>query len=293
MINGVLSPVFQGKNRDGVYDGYVVIYPGPELAESEIPSTISPPKNEVFRFGENSEFASLEELFATNTEAAKGMSAAYSVLLDGVPSQAGFRALIETSLSTNFGAGAGPVFNEENIFINLVNNLVQGNTTAKATFDALATGSTLAEKIGSLYIEIIPGEARTVEGLAFLTRPEGIAFYQQVASERGVAGDDGAAIIALASLLRIAVSQDIGIGNAVNDLVKAVAAGSHAIPETSTSFTDIELADGTQFDIDDGPAARASEQRAVHYYTPEDSSLGNSDPMDLVGLAPDMQVDWT
>jgi hypothetical protein len=209
--------------------------------------------------------ATLSDVFAASTSTAGALSAAYGILLGGIPNQAGLKALIGAALSTNFGAWPGPVFNDENIFINLVNNLVQGNPAAKTTFDSLATGSTLAEKIGSLYIEIIPGEARTVDGLAFLTRPEGIAFYQQVAAERGVAGDDGAAIIALASLLRIAVSQHIGIGNAVNDLVKAVAAGSHAIPATGTTFTDIEVADGTQFDSDEGAAARAAQSENVSY----------------------------
>ena len=51
-INGILSPVFQGRNVDGVYGGYVVLYPGEFLEQSEIPSVLlSAPKNEVFYFG--------------------------------------------------------------------------------------------------------------------------------------------------------------------------------------------------------------------------------------------------
>ena len=141
---------------------------------------------------------------------------------------------------------------------------MQGNATAQANFSALSGGAALADKIASIYQAIVPASAQTNEGLAFLTRPEGIVFYQQVAAERGVAGDDGAAIIALASLLRITVDQDIGIGNSINDLLAAVAAGSHAIPDAGNVFTDIEIADGTQFDADDAAANAPPATPAVY-----------------------------
>ena len=225
--------------------------------------------------------ANLAELFAANADTASGLSAAYDVLLGGVPNRAGFEALINAALATNFGAGAGPVFNAENIFINLANNLVQGNAAALATFNTLAVGTTLAEKITSLYQAIIPPSAQTAEGLGFLTRPEGLTFYQQVAAERGVAGTDGAAIVAMASLLKIAVSQDIGVGNAVNDLIKAVADGSHMLPASGEVFTDIEVADGIQFDGDDA----AANARSGNVSAPPMDMFVELAPLTVAGIA--------
>lgn len=196
----------------------------------------------------------LEQTFAANTSAALGIATAYQTLLNGVPNQAGFVALINTAVSTNFGAGSGPMFNQENIFINLINNLVQGNTDARNNFDGLAAGATLEAKVTSLYNAIVPPSQQSDEGLAFITRPDGLAFYQTIAAERGVAGTDGAAVVALASLLNIAVTNDFGVGNAVNDLTKAVAAGSAALPTSGTALTQIEVADGTEFDGDDAAA---------------------------------------
>ncbi|PHR18699.1 MAG: hypothetical protein COA37_19210 [Hoeflea sp.] len=229
--------------------------------------------------------SAIQQLFSDATDTAKGLSAAYSLLQGGVPNEAGFTALINSAKSTNFGAGAGPVFNSENIFINLANNLVQGNTSAKATFDTLATGGTLAEKIASLYQSIIPLSAQTADGLAYLIRPEGITFYEQIAAERGIAGTDGAAIIAMASLLKIAVSQDIGIGNAVNDLIKAVAAGSAMLPAAGSVLTDIETADGTQFDGDDGAAGTMARAASEEFFYTDDVSatVGATMHVDLVG----------
>tara|TARA_R110002020_G_scaffold150446_1_gene327138 strand:+ start:2205 stop:3170 length:966 start_codon:yes stop_codon:yes gene_type:complete len=198
------------------------------------------------------------DAWVTEPDIANGIAAAYGTLLDGVPNKAGFIALMDGAVSTNFGAGPGPVFNVENIFINLTNNLVQGNSSARAKFEDLASGNTLAEKIASLYQAIIPASHQTSEGLAFLTRADGIKFYQQVAAERGVAGNDGAAIIALASLLKIAVEQEIGIGNAVGDLFDAIVVGTDALPDTGNVLIDIEIADGTQYDGDDAAASASS-----------------------------------
>lgn len=204
--------------------------------------------------------ASVAASFAASPDVAKGLAAAYQTLLGGVPNQAGFTTLIKSAVDSNFGAGPGPIFNIENIFINLANNLVQGNTTASATFANLASGATLSAKIGSLYAAIIPAANQSAEGLAFLTGSQQLAFYQAVAAERGVAGTDGAAVVAMAALLNIAVKQDIGVGDDINDLVAAVAAGSAQIPTGGSVFTDIEIADGTAFDADDGDAvSRVSE----------------------------------
>jgi hypothetical protein len=199
----------------------------------------------------------IKGLFAANSNTAMALSAAYQMLFGGLPNQEGFKFLIENAVSTNFGAGPGPTFNAENIYINLTNNLVQGNTAAKAAFAALVTGTTLTAKVTSLYEAIIPVAHQKAEGLAFITRPDGLVFYSQVAAERGVAGTDGAAIVAMASLLKIAADQNIGIGNAVRDLLQAVAAGSDFIPVNGTVFTPIETADGIAFDGDDASAGTA------------------------------------
>lgn len=196
----------------------------------------------------------IKDLFAANGNTSMGLSAAYQMLLGGLPNQEGFKFLIENAIATNFGAGTGPTFNAENIYINLTNNLVQGNTAAKAAFATLATGTTLTAKVTALYEAIIPVAHQKADGLAYLTRPDGLAFYNQVAAERGVAGTDGAAIVAMASLMKIATDQNIGIGNAVRDLLQAVAAGSDFVPVNGTVFTPIETADGTAFDGDDATA---------------------------------------
>jgi len=230
--------------------------------------------------------ATKAQLFAANPDTAKGLAAAYEVLLAGVPNEAGFTFLINNAVSSNFGAGPGVTFNQENIFINLVNNLVQGNAGAKARFDTLATGTTLQEKVTSLYNALIPASKQSTEGLAFIIRDEGLAFYQNVAAERGVAGTDGAAIVSLASLLKIVVTGDYGIGNAVNDLTKAVAAGSDALPATGTTLTALETADGTAFDADDATALAVSLASSAVYVSPtDDSELAFASSVSLVGIA--------
>lgn len=210
--------------------------------------------------------SSLSQLFAVQSTIAKGLSAAYDTLLGGVPNEAGYKALIETAVSTNFGAGAGPAFNEENVFINLTNNLVGGNATAAANFKAIAGNGTLAEKIEAIYEAIVPPSAQTAGGLAYLTRPEGLAFYQQVADQRGIDSSDGPAIVALASLLNVVVRQDVGIGDAVNDLMSAVLAASDMLPASGNVFTSIEIADGTAFDGDDAAANAITTASAEHHF---------------------------
>ncbi len=128
---------------------------------------------------------------------------------------------MDNAVATNFGAGPGPVFNAENIFINVSNSLAQGNATAKAAFQLISSGATLSAKVTSLYNAIIPTVHQKAEGLAFVTRTDGLNFYQQVAAERGLPEPDGAAIVAMASLLKITVDQNIGIGNAARDLLLA------------------------------------------------------------------------
>ena len=192
-------------------------------------------------------------LFAANLSQGKAIAAAYQTLLGGTPGIAGFDFLIKANLSTNFGAGAGPVFNDENIFINVANSLVQGNATAAATFNSLASGATLAEKIASLYSKIIPVAKQTADGVAFLTRPDGLKFYQDVAKERGITAENGPAVVAMASLLKVAVDGKIGIGNPISDLIASIADGSSELPATSQIVLPIETIDGTKFDADDAP----------------------------------------
>lgn len=196
----------------------------------------------------------LDTLFDANASQAKGIAAIYQMLIGGVPSIGGFTFLINGNNATNFGAGVGPVFNDENIYINVANALVQGNSTAKAIFDTLAVGPTLKDQVISLYKAIIPLDKQVQEGLDFITRPAGLDFYQQVALERGITTANGGAIIALASILKIAVDNDIGVGNSVNDLIKAVKDGSAVLPDTSDVVIPIETADGSAYD-DAGDAA--------------------------------------
>jgi hypothetical protein len=247
------------------------------------------PSPSLHVIGHVGQTVSLPALFNANPDTAKGLASAYETLLAGVPNEAGFSFLINSAVSTNFGAGAGVTFNQENIFINLVNNLVQGNADAKARFDAIAMGATLQEKVTSLYNGLIPASKQTADGLAFITRADGLKFYQDVAAERGVAGTDGAAIVALASLLKIVVTGDYGVGNAVNDLIKAVAAGNAAVPATGTTLTALETADGTAFDGDDAVAlariASPVEASEVYASSSEASELAFTSSVSIIGLA--------
>ncbi len=181
----------------------------------------------------------------------KAIAAAYQVLLGGVPSAAGFEFLIKNNLSTHYGADAGPSFNEENIYINVANALVQGNPNASVRFSELATGRSLGEKIASLYDKVVPLSKQSADGVAFLTRPEGLKFYQDVAAERGITSGNGAAVTALAALLKVAVDAKTGIGNPVDDLLRSLADGSAGLPSSSATVIPIETVDGTRFDGDD------------------------------------------
>lgn len=202
----------------------------------------------------------LDILFDANPDVARGLTIAYQVFLGGIPNQEGFLSLVDSAVSTNFGAGNEEelVFNAENIYINLVNNLVQGNQDAAATLEGLMSSlddeATLADKVGVLYKAITPLDDQTDVGLDYLTRPESLTFYQQLAEERGITDSDGAIIIAAASLLQILVAQDIGVGNNVNDFIAAVDNDTAVLPATSSDLIDINIADGTFFDADDSEA---------------------------------------
>ncbi|MCO5072324.1 MAG: hypothetical protein M9944_14065 [Rhizobiaceae bacterium] len=196
----------------------------------------------------------LAALVAENEDAAAAIASAYEILLGGVPNVAGFTFLIENALATNYGSNDASIeFNQENVFINVFNALVQGNTDAAAAFSAITAGSaTLIDKVTAIYETLFPVGVQSAEGLAYVTRPEALAFYAAVAAERGVAGPDGAAIVALASMMNVAYENDTpGIGDATNDLIAAILDGSAELPLTGNEFTPIEVADGTNFDGDD------------------------------------------
>jgi hypothetical protein len=185
-----------------------------------------------------------------NLSQLKGLSIAYN-LLGGAPSIAGYTALINANNASNFGAGPGPVFNDENVYINTLNALYQGNPDAKTAFDAIVSGgASLSDKLTLVYNKLVPADARTDAGLNFFKSQS--AFYEARAAELGVAGSNGAALVAYASLAKIAVDNDIGgLGDSINDLVAAVLDGSAALPEDGAAFTPLETADGTAFDGDD------------------------------------------
>jgi Ca2+-binding RTX toxin-like protein len=196
------------------------------------------------------DLTTLVDASAQNLSQLKGLSVAYN-LLGGAPSIAGYTALINGNNTSNFGAGAGVTFNDENVYINVLNALYQGNADAKAAFDAIVGGgATLSDKLGLVYNAVIPAASRTDAGLAYFKSQA--AFYEGRAAELGVAGGNGAALVAWAALAKIAVDNDIpGLGDTVNDLVAAVKDGSAALPEDGTVFTPLETADGTNFDGDD------------------------------------------
>lgn len=199
-----------------------------------------------------SDLKTLMNASAQNLSQFKGLSAAYGILLGGTPSIDGYTNLINTNNSTNFGAGAsGPTFNDENIYINTINALYQGNATAKSAFDAIvASAATIQDALTLVYNYVIPAASRTQAGLDYFKSQA--SFYASRAAELGVAGTNGTALVAFASLTKIAVDNDIGgLGDTINDLKAAVDNGTAAIPQGGDAFTPLETADGTQFDPDD------------------------------------------
>lgn len=196
----------------------------------------------------------LAALVAANEDAAAAIAASYEMLLGGVPNIAGFTFLIDNAIATNYGSNdSSIVFNQENIFINVANALVQGNPDAAAGFAAIVSGAaSLADKVAAIYNAVVPPSVQSEGGLEYVTRPEALAFYAQVAAERGVEGANGAAIVALASILNIAYENDLlGVGDSVNDLLAAIADGSAVLPDSGDTFTPIEVADGPNYDSDD------------------------------------------
>ncbi len=210
----------------------------------------------------------LVQLFTTHADTAKGLAATHELLLGGVPNEAGFQFLIQNNITTNYGAGPGPVFNAENIYINLANALYQGSAEARAAFTSLAPDGTLGAKLVSVYQALVPAASQTAAGQNYFVSQQD--FYTARAAELGIPGIHGAAVVGFAALLKIVADADLGgIGDAVNDLYDAIVAGSAAIPSSGNSFTPIEVADGSAFDGDDVSAmarAAASTEPAPFVY---------------------------
>lgn len=240
--------------------------------------------------GELSGVAELQAIFsatAQNTSQAKGLTAAYDFLGFGVPSMDGYKYLINSNNATDFGAGAGgPVFNDENIYINVMNALYQGNATAHADFDSIAAGKSLQEALTAVYQAVIPEACRTTSGLDYFVSQAG--FYQARAAELGIAGTTGAALVGAAALIKIAVDNDIsGIGDSIRDIMDAVADGSAQIAQ-SNAFTAIEVADSTHFDGDDN-AVPASAMFTQAMFVADDTAMGAQTQIapSLLGIAPE------
>ncbi len=187
----------------------------------------------------------------SNLSQFKGLTAAYEVLLGGVPTIDGYTFLINKNNADNFGAPASVVFNDENIYINTINALYQGNPTAKAAFDAIVAGqASIQDKLGAVYKFVIPAANQSADGLSYFLSQA--SFYTARAAELGIVGGNGPAVVAFASLVKIAVATDIpGLGDTINDLVAAVADGSAQIPQNGPDLTKAEIADGANYDVDD------------------------------------------
>lgn len=211
---------------------------------------------------------------AQNTSQFKGLSAAYGILLGGTPTIDGYTNLINTNNTTNFGAGGSTVFNDENIYINTINALYQGNPTAKASFDAIvSSAATIQDALTLVYNYVIPASARTEAGLNYFKSQA--SFYAARAAELGVAGTNGTALVAFASLTKIAVDNDIGgLGDTINDLKAAVDNNTAQIPQSGNAFTPLETADGTQFDADDVAGGGANQGQTYTLTTSADNVPG-------------------
>jgi hypothetical protein len=188
---------------------------------------------------------------AQNLSQFKGLSAAYGVLLGGAPSIDGYTFLINENNTTNFGAGGTTVFNDENIYINTINALYKGNTTAKSTFDAIiSSAATIQDALTLVYNYVIPASLRTTAGLDYFKSQA--TYFATRAAEIDNSGLNGTALVGFASLIKIAVDSDIGgLGDTINDLRAAVGNGTAALPQGGDVLTALETADGTQFDTDD------------------------------------------
>lgn len=214
--------------------------------------------------------ADVKSLIEADENAFYAVASVYELLLGGVPTAAGFEYLLVSVRDTNFGSNNPSIdFNAENSFINIANSLVGGNAEAALRFEELLDGETrLDAQVEALYQAIIPEGFRSEVGLAWLTRPEALEFYQEVADERGVDGEYGAAIVAFGSILNIAQVSDIdGIGDGVTDFRNAILDLTATLPLEGSAYTPMEDADGVNFDNDDQvPLVGAGPSLSVEFF---------------------------
>ena len=106
-------------------------------------------------------------------------------------------------------------------------------------------------------------------------------FYSLRAKELGIVGENGAAVVAIGSLTKIAFDNDIpGIGDGINDLLDAVNDGSSALSQSDPGLQPLEQADGGDHDSDDlNPASSVGT-------TPSTAQGVDLIDLDLAGAAP-------
>ena len=167
-----------------------------------------------------------------------------------------------------------------------MNALYQGNATARQSFEAIVPIGSLQTKLTAVYDFVIHPAEQSQAGLDyFLSLSD---FYTLRAAELGIFGTDGAALVGMASLLKIASDNDmIGIGDSINDLLDAVASGTSRLSEDDPGLISAEFADGTQFDGDDGffaLAQSAADDGFDYFGDTQMSAPADSDVLALIGV---------
>src|SRR3984885_12508053 len=148
----------------------------------------------------------LETLFThsqQDTYEAQGLTAAYVYLGFGVPTVSGYAYLIGNNDATDFGAGAGgPVFDQENVFINSFVNLITGNTTAAANFaTTLGAATTLSAALTAVYNSMVPVAEQTEAGRTFFLSEA--SYYTARAAQVDLTSIVGQAAVAAGALANI------------------------------------------------------------------------------------------
>lgn len=203
--------------------------------------------------------ADLHALIQANENAFESITLSYQFLLGGVPTIDGYAYLFNELERTNFGSFDDTVvFNRENQFINVANALVAGNAEAAQSFQAFldwTKDGPLVDQVSKIYVELATAGQNSIEGLEYVRRPEALAYYEQVAHERGIAGPDAAALVAFGAIASIVLDGPESNGKTLvdklADLEKAIADGSAQLPQSGTELTYIEDADGENYDADD------------------------------------------
>ena len=236
---------------------------------------------------------SIEEATQVLVEEAKEstgvFAAAYQFLVGGVPTEEGMSALVDSANASDFAS-----FNPENRYINQFNALIQGNPVAMATFSTYLASDVpgdddLIASISAIYTSMtgLSGPA-AADGIAYLTRPEGLAFYRDVAQARilngsnpaGYSLDEAAAIIAAGSLANILVRENgPGLGFDVNNFLQEVADGNSPLPASGNVFTDIDVDPAGTFTLTQGTDAGAN-------FTGGDADDTFNAPVEQTGLLP-------